>query len=411
MRASFLLVILALRAGAQGAPVMVGVEGRSNQSAMVAAAGQFVALVFAASDANGADVYSAVSRDGGARFGPPVRVNSTPGDARVGGEQPPRVVLIEKQGAMPEIVVVWTTKSPDGTRLLTARSADGGRSFGASTMLPASNGAGNRGWESVAVDRSGRVFALWLDHRESARAREMSKGMAEMKHDPTAQAELSKLYFASLDDKTPLVITGGVCYCCKTSLATGADGSVYGVWRHVYPGSQRDIAFTVSRDGGRTFSSPVRVSEDHWQFDGCPENGPALAVDRDRRVHVAWPTPPDGKTGMPLALFYAMSRDGRSFTPRVRVPTNGAAHHVQMAATAGGAVLLAWDEIGAGGRKIRIAHARPDAAGKASFDAASPLDGEAGNYPVVAATNSGAVVAWTRTAASGNVIAVARIAR
>lgn len=410
MRTLFLLLILALRAGAQGLPVTVGVEGRSNQSVTIAAAGQFVALAFAASDASGADVFVSVSRDGGARFGTPVRVNATPGDSRVGGEQPPRVALVERKGGTPDIAVVWTAKAAEGTRLLTARSTDGGKSFGANTVVPGSGGAGSRGWESVAVDNSGHLFTLWLDHRESARARDMP-AMAEMKHDPTAKAQLSKLYFASLDDKTPRVITSGVCYCCKTSLATGADGSVYGVWRHVYPGSQRDIALAVSRDGGRTFSSPVRVSEDHWQFDGCPENGPALAVDRDRRVHVAWPTPPDGKTGTPLALFYAMSRDGRSFTPRVRVPTNGAAHHVQMAATADGTLLLVWDEIGAGGRKVRLARARTDDAGKVSFDELPSVESGSGSYPVVAATASGAVVAWTRTGAGGNLIAVARIAR
>jgi hypothetical protein len=49
------------------------------------------------------------------------------------------------------------------------------------------------------------------------------------------------------------------------------------------------IAFTLSRDGGRTFASPIRVSDDHWVLDGCPENGPALAVDASRRVHLVWP--------------------------------------------------------------------------------------------------------------------------
>jgi hypothetical protein len=309
------------------------------------------------------------------------------------------------------VVVVWTTKSADGTRLLTARSTDAGKSFGESTVLPASTGAGNRGWESVAVDRAGRVFALWLDHRESARAKEMPKGMAEMKHDPTAQAELSKLYFSSLDDPTPVVITGGVCYCCKTSLATDADGSVYGVWRHVYPGSQRDIALTVSRDGGRAFSPPVRVSEDHWQFDGCPENGPAIAVDHARRVHVAWPTPPDGKTGTPLALFYAMSSDGRSFSPRVRIPTNGPAHHVQMTVTADGSLLLVWDEVSGSDRTVHVGRGRTTASGEASFEELHSFDSGSGNYPVVAATAAGAVVAWTATGPAGNTIAVARVAR
>ena len=48
----------------------------------------------------------------------------------------------------------------------------------------------------------------------------------------------------------------GVCYCCKTALAAGADGALFAAWRHVYPGNLRDIAFSVSRDSGRTFSAP-----------------------------------------------------------------------------------------------------------------------------------------------------------
>lgn len=408
MRALLLIAFAALRLGAQG--VSVGVDGAQNQGASLAAAGQFVALTFAATAAGGTDVYFAASLDGGASFRAPVRVNATPGDARMSGEQPPRLALVARRGGLPDVVIVWSTKAPEGTRLLFARSRDGGRSFGASALVPGSDGAGNRGWESITVDAAGKVGVLWLDHRESAKSKAMSAAMPEMKHDPTAQAESSKLYFALLDDAQPRVITGGVCYCCKTSLVTAADGSIYGAWRHVYPGSQRDIALTVSRDGGRTFSPPAKVSDDHWQFDGCPENGPALAVDHEGRVHVAWPTPADGKTGSPLALFHAMSKDGKTFTPRVRVPNKGPASHVQMAFGADGALTLVWDEITTAGRKIRAARAQADAAGNVRFSELTALDTEPGTYPVIAATPSGMVVAWVKPEGAASVIAVRRIA-
>ena len=71
----------------------------------------------------------------------------------------------------------------------------------------------------------------------------------------------------------------GVCYCCKVAMATAADGAIIAAWRHVYAGNIRDIAFTISRDGGRTFAAPQRLSEDRWQLAGCPDDGPALAVD------------------------------------------------------------------------------------------------------------------------------------
>jgi hypothetical protein len=54
------------------------------------------------------------------------------------------------------------------------------------------------------------------------------------------------------------------------------------------------MALTVSRDGGRTFSEPARVSEDRWAINGCPDDGPALAVDKTGVAHLVWPTVIDG---------------------------------------------------------------------------------------------------------------------
>ena len=65
---------------------------------------------------------------------------------------------------------------------------------------------------------------------------------------------------------------------------------LYAAWRHVYPGNMRDMAFTVSRDGGATFAPPLRVSEDKWVLEGCPDDGPAIAVDGRSHVHLVWPT-------------------------------------------------------------------------------------------------------------------------
>jgi hypothetical protein len=68
------------------APVALDVPSRSNATPWVAAAGSFVAVAWGASAEARADVFVAVSRDGGASFGPPVQVNVVPGEARLGGE-------------------------------------------------------------------------------------------------------------------------------------------------------------------------------------------------------------------------------------------------------------------------------------------------------------------------------------
>ena len=397
-------------------PLTLSVAGRtSNDGVSLAASGTFLVATWGASAPGGQDIFTAVSRNSGATFSTPVRVNSTPFEARVGAEQPAHVVLIAKgTGRDPGIVIVWTAKRDGAGRLLTARSDDGGATYSTTTVVPGTDAPGNRGWESVTVDPSGKVYVMWLDHRGLVAATHQNLaattgGPAAPKPDPVEQAGKSALYISSLDGSTPpTAVTTSVCYCCKTSLIATSTGDVFGVWRHVYPGDLRDMALTVSRNRGRTFSAPIRVSEDHWEFDGCPDNGPTLAVDAAKRVHVAWPSPadPSDKSSM-MALWYAVSFDGRTFVPRVRIPTDAPAGHVQMLAESGGSVLVAWDEMVGATRNVKLARGMPSVEGRIRF---TPLPSPgAGKYPSLAMTPTGAVVAWTQPQNGVNVIAVSRV--
>ena len=307
-------------------------------------------------------------------FGAPVRVNNIEGDARLNGEQPPHIALVQRAGREPAIVVVWTTKGPNGTTLLQSRSDDGGRSFSPAVLVPGTDAPGNRGWEAIAVAPGGRVDAVWLDHRELAHDPAMAASHHDHKRadkpDGVAMAQKSKLFFASLDGAAaPRAVTGGVCYCCKTALVSAGD-AVYAAWRHVYPGNLRDMAFTMSRDGGRTFAAPVRVSEDKWALEGCPDDGPAMTVDAQQRIHIVWPTLVGGATAGAdpnIALFYAMSADGRQFTARERIPTEGMPHHPRIAAGADGSLTVAWDELAAGVRRVAIGRGTADEGGRPRF--------------------------------------------
>jgi hypothetical protein len=399
----------------------LAVPGRANATPSIAADGKLVAVAWSAALPSGAtDIFLAVSRDGGTSFGSPVRVNDVDGDARVNGEQPPRVTLGRAGAAGPQITIVWPTKGAAGTKLLSARSDDGGKSFGRATGVPGADGAGNRGWQAAAVDRSGRVDVVWLDHRELAQQDGMvasthhqHSGASQTKPDGVAMAQKSKLYLAAVDGSiAPRAVTGGVCYCCKTALAAGADGSLYTAWRHVYPGNIRDIAFAMSRDGGRTFAEPVRVSEDKWELEGCPDDGPAMVVDARNRIHIAWPTLMTDAAAEPtIALFYAVSSDGRRFTPRERIPTEGMPHHPQMAIAADGTLIVAWDELTKGTRRAALALVSTDAADRASFSRRIVSDGDSAIYPVVASVEGTTLVAWTSKGAGDSVIRLARVTK
>jgi hypothetical protein len=199
-----------------------------------------------------------------------------------------------------------------------------------------------------------------------------------------------------------------VCYCCKTALAAGPNGALYAAWRHVYPGSIRDIAFIASTDGGRTFRAPGRVSEDNWQLDGCPDDGPAMTVGADGRVHIVWPTVIDGPEPEGV-LYYAISSDGRSFGPRTRIPTLGSPRptHPVVAIDRGGRVTVAWDELQGKARKVVARSIGFDPRGHAAFGEPVIMgESASASYPALAATARGIVAAWTDGVAPESRIAV-----
>jgi hypothetical protein len=440
--------VMANSTAMQTTAVTLRVPERANATPWIAASGDFVAVAWGASAAaKMADVYVAVSRDGGRTFGAPVQVNTVAGEGRLGGELPPRVSLARRSGgaggADPEIVVLWNARGTV-TSIKMSKSRDGGKTFDAPVALSSAEAAGDRGWPSLTVDGRGTPHAIWVDHRGLAAARRegatthvhggAAHGADRTTHDGVAMAQKSGLYYASLPasrtnaaaaaSASPADIerklTAGTCYCCKTALVTGRDDALYAAWRHVYPGNLRDIAFSVSRDRGLTFSPPVRVSEDGWEIHGCPDDGPAMTVDKRGAVHVIWPSVIGAGTDEPQgALFYASTSDGRTFTPRVRIPTLGSPKpaHPQIAADDRGRLVVAWDEVIDGQRiaVVRELHAAADGRTVTFGDplrlaATSAADtSEPSTYPVLASTSRGLLAVWTSGAAGASVITVKQI--
>jgi hypothetical protein len=424
MRTLTLRLVLALAVVPLSAPPLraqpsvteLSVAGRSSANPTVAAEGDFVAVVWSAATVSSMDLYMAVSKDAGATFSAPVQVNHTSGDARVSGENPARVALVPRRGSTPEVIVVWTTRAGSTWTLQYARSTNGGQSFSPATPVPGSVAAGGRGWHSISVDPNGRVSVLWLDHRgltsaDSAHKHQMSAGGASAtpSTDPTARAGLSQVYVADLGAASATSIASSPCYCCKTAIMN--DGRTrYAAWRHVFPNGERDIAFAVARNGSARFTSPVRLSDDHWKLDGCPDNGPALAVDAQHAVHAVWPTLQGGTSPTDLSLFYAISRNGKSFTARQRIPTAGPAAHVQVAVGRNGIPVVAWDEIVNGARRLALARVRTGADGRATFERLAVGDNAPGQwYPALASATAGVFATWVRPQSAGSTIGFARI--
>ena len=171
---------------------------------------------------------------------------------------------------------------------------------------------GARGWESLdcgirrrRCTQSGSTAATprgkWPRRREHS-------GMAHKGQPP------QDIYHGTIgaDGRmTESLIAAGVCFCCKTD----ASRSMRAVRCTRRGATSFREACVIShlpnrRTAGVQFDPLVRVSEDKWELNGCPEDGPTLAVDQAGVIHIAWATVVnDGEPQK--ALFYATSRDGK----------------------------------------------------------------------------------------------------
>jgi Cu/Ag efflux protein CusF len=379
----------------------------ANSTPVLASSGRWVVAAWTAAQRDETNVYAAVSEDGGTQFQPPVRVNDVTGEAHVYGEDPPRVAMgpAPSPNAPPEIVVTWPSDRAKHLGLRSAHSVDGGRTFLPSISIGDVAIAGERGFQSVALGQDHVVRAAWLDQRRDPGTPHHANAGEDWDpmHLMYASASGGNLWNAETRLAT------NVCGCCKTAILTGADGAVYVAFRNIYPGNLRDIAFAASRDGGRTFAPPVRISEDHWSLNGCPDDGPTMQIDSTGTIHIIWPTLVQ-RPEPAIGLFHVSTRDGVTFTAREAIPTAGTPKpaHPQLIADGSGTLTLVWDEAEGATHRAWLRRLTPLSSGDVQAGELHVLSGDLpAVYPVVAATAGGVVAAWTEVGKTDDRSAIA----
>lgn len=375
--------------------IALAVAGRSNAAASVAAFGQTVAAVWTASTEGESDIYLSVSTDGGVTFGAPVRVNDVEGDARATGEQPARVAV----GTGYVIHVAWPAKRDGHTVVRYSESKDRGKTFAPAVTVAGATETGARGWHSLALGYDGGVHVVWLDGRNAApmaHAQGHAHGTAGSRA-AAGGGPRQDIFHASWKGdgvRSEHMVQANVCFCCKTAI-TAAGEHVYAAWRHIYPGSLRDIAVARSTDNGATFGAPIRVSEDGWKIDACPDDGPAMVADGHGGIHIVWPTLVAGDTPR-KGIFYS-TLSGDAFTPRIRLDSGDAdPAHPQIAADWHTNTATVWDERAGGTRRVVFRPVSDSVAQPPQF-----FSGDGVSYPVVAAGEGFWIVLWSADGPDG----------
>ena len=205
-------------------------------------------------------------------------------------------------------------------------SRDGGKTWEEEKYLHVGDTTAglSRSFFDLATLPDGEVGAVWLDSRLTQK-----------------RGDGSTLFFAKTEGHSGFLsdqpIDEGTCECCRTNLYVTRNGDIHVLYRSIWNDSIRDIAHVISKDLGKTFSAPARISPDNWVIYGCPHTGPSVAESEDG-LNISWFTM-GGNPGIYKTLF-----DPSSGTYDHKALLSSEGRHPQVIATGQQSVVHFWEE-------------------------------------------------------------------
>lgn len=277
-------------------------------------------------------LWLARSLDGGVTFEPPLAFRKVGIDRQVrkmnGKERVFTTNVLPRLAVHQAVLHLGWVQAKAGGRVecLLAQSSDGGETF--SDPRPVHGDQATRpGYTAMAVDAEGTIVSAWLDGRNKSQQPFCSVST------PGAKQFLPESLVYAGEER-------GICPCCDVAAIRAQDGSTFVAFRNAQAG-YRDI--WVARAGAKAasgFEAAVPVSADNWRFDGCPHDGPSLAV-TDERLHVTWMDAHSGKRRIYVANSTLASL---SFAPQeLHANAPGEQGHPKISADSNAMLHLVWD--------------------------------------------------------------------
>jgi hypothetical protein len=227
-----------------------------------------------------------------------------------------------------EIIAVWPVNNPSPDNPFSgltyyAQSFDEGESWTDPIPITTDTASNDQRYFDVAVLPDGNAGIVWLDDRI-----EYPNGGSNLFYAETV---------GNKGFQNEKIIGRSTCQCCRTDLYVDPSGYINVVYRNIFGKMTRDMAYTVSKDQGDTFSNPKRISADNWEIMGCPHTGPTM-TSFGKELMFYWYTLGGGEG------VYTTSTDnyGRQFAERKLFSDK--ARHPQITSLEAGTVALVWDE-------------------------------------------------------------------
>lgn len=180
-----------------------------------------------------------------------------------------------------------------------------------------------------------------------------------------------------------------VCSCCQTAVIATATGPLV-AYRDHQPGEIRDIS--VVRKVGADWTAPQPLHEDGWVINGCPTEGPALAV-VGRNIGAAWLTRARDTARVQVSFS---TNQGRSFGSPIRVD-GGNPMGRPAAAILGDRLLAAWIEKNGTTAELRLRVVAASGALGPPVTVTPVASARSAGCPKIAVVGSKVLLAWRDT--------------
>lgn len=252
-------------------------------------------------------------------------------------------------GSNSQMAAHWLQKRAAGTfdyDIRVAISEDNGQQWSDSFILHRDSIAAEHGFVTLLPIGQDRVFATWLDGRNTKTGTpESNTG-----HGHGGGGAMT-LRTAEFDTQGKLYeeqeLDARICDCCQTDAVITDQGPII-VYRDRSEQEIRDIS--VVRKIRGVWSDPQTIGSDHWQINGCPVNGPAIAA-KGNQVVVAWFTMAADTPKVQVAF----SQDyGASFGVPIRVDAGNPLGRVDIVFTEKDQVLVSYLEDTEENTQVRI---------------------------------------------------------
>ena len=195
------------------------------------------------------------------------------------------------------------------------------------------------GFVSIIANNKKGFFITWLDGRNTIEKK------LDGDHKPMT------IRFAEITDKGDIIkeseLDASTCDCCQTSIAITNDGPIV-VYRDRSEKEVRDI-YSVKNING-TWEKPSAVHDDGWIINGCPVNGPKVAVN-SKNLAVAWFTVYNDH---PLVNVSFSKNNGNSFGAPIKINDHDAIGRVDISFLNDEEVIVSYMEVDDIGTYLKI---------------------------------------------------------